>query len=252
MPKDAKQRVEQFGGAIEAGGGENLVAFCLYGPAVRRDLPEAERDLTTLIILRDVSPAALRPIERPVNEWTRAGNPPPLIFSDAGWRSATDVFPIEIEDMREAHLLVKGAPPFEGLRTTKDDLRRQLEREVRGKLMRLRSEFVAAATDGKALGELLADSVGTFFVLFRAVLRLVGRTPPQDRVELVQQTAEAVGLDVEAFEWVLARVAGKKVRKLEAYDAIGDRYVEQIERLASFVDSWEAGAGTGGQERAEG
>ena len=238
MAKHPKQLVDRLGAALEEALGDNLFAFCLYGPAVRLDVPAAQRELTTLLILRDVSPVALRPIESAVNDWTRHGNPPPLIFAEAGWRSATDVFPIEIEDMREAHLLVRGTPPFEGLRTDRADLRRALEHEVRSKLLRLRTQFVASAADGKALGELIGDSLGTFFVLFRAVLRLVGREPPQAPDELVAHTAEVAGLDADAFAWALAKVAGRKVRRLEPYDDDGHRYLEQIHRMASFVDSW--------------
>lgn len=235
MAKDPKVLVETLGTELERALGDNLAAFCLYGPAVRHDTRD-DRALPTLLIVRDASPLALRPIEKVVADWTRKGHPPPLIFSADGWRSSTDVFPIEIEDMREAHLVVRGQSPFEGVMTTRADLRRELEREVRSKLLRLRTQFVAAAPDGKALTELLLDSAGAFFVLFRAVLRLLGQSPPQEREPLVRATAEATGMDAGAFAWMLDRLAGRRAPALGAYDPRGDRYVEQIERLAVFVD----------------
>lgn len=238
MAKDPKTQVEELARQFDAALDDNLVAFCLFGPAVRHDRSRDRQPLTTLLILRDVSPAALRPIEQPIAGWTRKGHPPPLIFSERGWRASTDVFPIELEDMREAHLLVRGESPFEGVTTRKDDLRRELEREIRAKLLQFRTEFVASASDGKALGNLLLESAGTFFVLFRALLRLVGREPPQERDALVTAVAETARLDVEAFTWILGKMGGKKLPALEAYDPVGDRYLEQIERLASFVDSW--------------
>lgn len=239
MAKDERAQLRTLADDLEKALGDNLVTFCLYGAGVRNDAAGERKELTTLLILKDVSPEALRPIEAAINGWTKKGNPPPLIFAEDGWRSSTDVFPIEIEDMREAHLLLKGETPFEGLVTTRDDLRRELEREVRGKLLQLRTEYVALAPDGKALGNLLVNSVTTFFVLFRAVMRLVGQTPPQEREALVRATAEATGIDVDAFDWVLARLAGRKVPNLSAYDPIADRYVAQIERLARFVDSYQ-------------
>jgi len=36
-------------------------------------------------------------------EWIRKGETAPLIFSEAEWQASADVFPIEIEDMRDAH-----------------------------------------------------------------------------------------------------------------------------------------------------
>ena len=119
------------------------------------------------------------------------------------------------------------------------DLRHQLEREVRGKLLRLRTEFVAAAPKGRALEDLLLDSIGTFFVLFRAVLRLVGQPPPQTPKSLVQETAAVAGLDPAAFDWVVDKLVGHNVPALKAYDRVGDRYVEQIEQLVQFIDQFE-------------
>ncbi len=242
MAKEPYAKLEALAAQLERKLGDNLVAFALYGPAVRHDAREEDRELTTLLILQDASPVALRPAEAEIAAWTKKGNPPPLIFSEQGWRSSTDVFPIEIEDMREANQLLRGRDPFEGLATTKEDLRRELEREVRGKLLRLRTEFGAAAPNGKALGELLLDSAGTFFVLFRAVLRLAGHTPPQTPKTLVHETAEIAGLDAAAFDWVLDKIVGHNVQALKAYDPIGDRYMEQIERLARFVDTYDTRA----------
>ncbi|NIU54696.1 MAG: hypothetical protein GWN51_14605 [Gemmatimonadetes bacterium] len=245
MAKDTKAQVEELAVKLERELGDNLVAFALYGPAVRRDTPEKERELTTLLIARDVSPKALRPIEATIGQWTKKGHPPPLVFSERGWRASADVFPIEIEDMREAHLLIRGDSPFENVATDRGHLRHELEREVRGKLLRLRTEFVATAADGKALERLLLDSAGTFFILFRAVLRLVGETPPQEPEPLVRATAEAATLDAGAFEWILQRFTGRKPPGLKAYDPVGDRYMEQIERLAHFIDTYDPTGGGG-------
>ncbi len=236
MAKDLNTKVEEFAARLESALGDNLVSLMLYGPAVRAEGPNVP---TTLLVVRDASPAALRCIEEQIGGWVKKGSPPPLIFSEQEWSASSDVFPIEIEDMREAHRLLRGADPLDGIETTKEDLRRELEREVRGKLLQLRTEFAAYAADGKALGSLLADSATTFFVLFRATLRLAGRTPPLNSAELVRETADLADLDGTAFDWILGRLAGQKQPNLKPYDVTGDRYVEQIEKLAHFVDSYE-------------
>lgn len=239
MAKNAHSKLDALAAQLERKLGDNLATFVLYGPAVRHDTREQDRELTTLLILTDASPAALRSVEDEIAGWVKKGNPPPLIFAEQEWHGATDVFAIEIEDMREAHRILAGSNPFEGITTTKEDLRRELEREVRGKLLRLRTEFAAAASNGKALGELLLDSAGAFFVLFRAVLRLVGHKPAQTPKALVQETAEAAGLDASAFDWVLDKIVGHNVQALKAHDPVGDHYVEQIERLAQFIDTYD-------------
>lgn len=245
MAKDLNTKVEEFAARLETALGDNLVSLLLYGPAVRAEGPNVP---TILLVVQDASPAALRPIEEFVAGWAKKGSPPPLIFSEREWRASSDVFPIEIEDMREAHRLLRGTDPLEYIQTVQEDLRRELEREVRGKLLQLRTEFAAVASDGKALGALLADSATTFFVLFRATLRLAGRTPPMDSAALVRDTAELAGLDGTAFDWILNKLAGRKQPHLKPYDAVGDSYVEQIERLAHFVDSYETTPEQGSEE----
>ena len=101
----------------------------------------------------------------------------------------------------------------------------ELEREVRGKVLQLRVEYTASGPHPKALGALLENSARTFFVLFRAVLRLRGRVPPREPAELVQGAAQVVGFDAGAFDWVLARLAGRKVPDLTQFDPVAERYL---------------------------
>jgi len=248
MAADIMQKVGEFTKQLEKELGDNLMSLLLYGPAVRR---EGTNEATTLMIVRDASPEALRPAASHIARWSMKGNPPPLIFSELEWRSSSDVFPIEIEDMREAHILVSGEDPLQGIETTKRELRAELEREIRGKLLRLRTEFAAVAPDGKALGSLLIDSSRTFFVLFRATLRLVGRPPADDPAILVNTLADVTGLDVSAFEWILARLSGKNVPALKSFDPIADRYLKQIERLEHFVDSYDVTRSDGAEQQGE-
>ncbi len=233
----AREKVEEFATMLEQKLGENMLSFLLYGPVARGE--DSMERVLTLLVVRDASPAALAAIEREIAAWTKRGTPPPLIFSERELHASADVFPIEIEEMRGSNVLLRGEDPLDGVDTHREDLRKALEREVRGKLLRLRTEFVAAAPNGKALSRLLTDSATTFIVLFRGVLRLVGRTPPDTLKLVVQETASVVGLDASAFDWVLASATGQKPPRLAASDPIGDHYVEQIERLAHFVDSFD-------------
>lgn len=215
--------------------GDNLLAVVVFGSAARAGYGPGHGETNLLLIVRDASTASLRPIERSVADWVKR-EPPPLIFTEEEWRASTDVFPIEIEDMREAHRLLRGTDPFDELATSRADLRRELEREVRGKLLQLRAEYAAVATDGRALTRLVIDSGRTFFVLMRALVRLTGGVPKADPRELVREASHAAGLDADAFAWVVAKTSGETVRSLKPYDPLGARYVDELEKLARYVD----------------
>lgn len=236
MPRDPMAKVEELATQVERAMGDNLASLVLYGSAARGDFDPKRSDLNLLLIVHDPSPAALRPLGPVIGKWATAGQPPPLIFSQRDWEASRDVFPMELEDMRQAHRVLRGEDPFRGLETSPADLRDELEREARGKLIHLRSEYTATESDGRAVGGMLLASAKAFFVLFRAVVRLKGHVPPKQPAELVRLTAQVAGLDAGAFNWVLGRMAGQKVPNLQPYDPIGERYLEAIERVVRFVD----------------
>jgi hypothetical protein len=242
MATSKLERAEKFADELAQHLGDNLVSVFAFGAQVRQGYGIGHADLNLLLIVNDASTEALRPIEPPISRWANRREPPPLIFTHDEWRNSTDVFPMEVEDMREAHRLLKGADPFAGLVTTRVHLRHELEREIRGKILQLRREYTAVAPDGKALTRLLIDSVNTFFVLMRGLVRLVGGTPQSLPAELVQQAAEAVGLDADAFDWVVRKISGKTVNALRPYDPVGAKYVEEIEKMAVFVDQFDINA----------
>jgi len=237
---EKKLGMDEFARRVESALGDNLVSLLLFGSAARGTQVEGRSDVNLLLIVKDASVATLHATTPVVAEWARGGQPPPLIFAEAEWRASTDVFPIEIEDMRDAHRVLAGRDPFEGIATRRGDLRVELEHEVRGKVLRLRTEYAAAAADGKALGRLLEHSAGTFFVLFRAFLRLTGGVPPAGHDALVRETSAAANLDPTVFDWVLAALDGRNPPALAAYDPIAGRYVDAMEKLADYIDRMQA------------
>ncbi len=236
MARDPLRELEQFADQVRRASGDNLVSLILYGSAVRGNFDLRRSDINLLLILREVSPAALKPLGPAIRDWVKRGHPPPWIFSEQGFKASADVFPMEIEDMKEAHRVLRGADPLEGVKVERAHLRAQLEREARQKLLRLRAHYAATQADGKALGRLIESSFRSFLVIFRALLRTVGQSPPRHPEELVRSASSVAGLDPEAFRWALDQSSRKKVGDLKAYDPIADRYLEAIERLVLNID----------------
>jgi len=232
----AVKTVEKLTGEIQAALGADLVSLLLYGSSARGNAVPNRSDVNLLLIVRDASAATLHRAAPALNAWARAGHRLPLIHTLAEWQAAADVFPMEIEDIRDAHHVLAGTDPLDGLATTRADLRRELEREARGKLLYLRAGYTAAAGDASALGELLAQALGTLLVLFRAALRAAGRTVPGDSAALIRQTADMAGFDASAFDWALAARQGSAPRRLAAYDADAARYLAAVERFTRYVN----------------
>jgi len=233
---DKVEQAEKVAVQIAKDLGDNLRGIVLFGMAIRGGYAPAYQEVNIMMTLENASTEAIGPIEKSLARWVKKGHAAPLIFDRSEWEGSTDVFPIEIEDMREAHKLIRGSDPFEGIVTNRDDLRQELEREVRGKLLQLRAQYAAFAINGGALTRLLIDSASTFFVLMRALVRLEGQTPEAKPARLVEQAASIADLDVGAFSWVVDKIAGEKVKALRSDDPIAARYVDEIQKLTNYVD----------------
>jgi len=231
---------DAFAAALGAALGGRLVSLLLYGSAARGTHVAGRSDVNTLLICDAVDEslfAALR-AGTALRDWLRAGNPAPLILSEVEWRAAADVFPIEYEDIRAAYRVLAGKDPWAGIAVRRDDVRRQLEQELMGKLVRLRQAYAATRDDGKALTRVIAGSLGGFFTMLRAALRLAGRpaAPAATPVELLGQAAGAIGFPVEPLMELAGHAAGATRLALQPADPRAAAYLAAVARLAEYVD----------------
>jgi predicted nucleotidyltransferase len=215
---DSIQRADAFAEELKRAYGGDLVSVVLYGSAARGEYREGVSDLNVLVLLRGTGPEALRRGSALARKWVG------------------DVFPIEYSDIRDAHRVLHGADPFLGIEVHAEDLRRQCEREIRGKHIQLREHFMLAADDPERLGELLVKSFPTFLVLFRTVLRLAGDAVPRDPEETVRATAQRVGFTAEPLLAICRARSGGAPLRPAPDAAVVTGYLEAVERVSRYVD----------------
>lgn len=210
----------------------------LYGSAARGDFVPEWSDINLMIVAETLSPDLLRALGRGLDEWRRASREPPLLITGAEWVRAVDVFPIEITDMREARQVLRGPDPVSGLRPAAADLRAALERELRGKLLRLRQGYAARAGDEAALGDLATHSTSTILVLLRGILALHDRPIPSAPLEVVSAAGSLMGMGAEGLSDVV-RHRGERGWRCGA--AVFESYLDAVARTAGFVDQLKLG-----------
>ncbi|HET8655234.1 MAG TPA: nucleotidyltransferase domain-containing protein [Longimicrobiaceae bacterium] len=231
-----RQRAEEFAGRLAEAYGDALVSVTLYGSAARGEYREGSSDLNLLVLLRGAEARTLRRGARVAREWAAAGERPPLVLPEAEWLDSADVFPIEYSDMRDAHVVLHGSDPFDGIRIEWRDLRLQCEHEIKAKQIRLRERYLLSADQPEELGALLLASASTFLTLFRSGLRLAGAEVPRDGGEVVSAIAERAGFDPAGFREVLrARSAdGDFAPAGDGPVVMG--YLDAVERTAGWLD----------------
>lgn len=234
----AKMTLDELVAQLRAAFGAELRSVVLYGSAASGEHVPKQSDYNVLVLVESLDVSRLDAVASVVRAWNDAGNPPPFTLTVGEWHRSADVFPMEYADIQERHRVLYGAPPFDGLRVTAADLRRQLESEAMGKLLHLRQGVLAAGGDGRRQLELLAASKSTIMVLFRATMRLHGETPAADTVALCRQVAKAADLDPEPFIQVVRHVRGdQKVKPADARQLLAG-YVRGVQQLVSHLDQY--------------
>lgn len=210
----------------------------LYGSAARGDFVPGRSDINLLLVLDQLTPEVLRSLGRAFAGWRKSLPEPPLILSRAEWNRASDAFPIEITDMRLSYRVLRGGDPLEGVQVDLGDLRKALEREFRGKLLRLRQGYATFAPDPAALGSLGLQSAATILVLLRGLLTAARKPVSADAAELVKDAAGLVGFDADHVLHVVSHRADREWR-CQAPDF--ENYMSAVEQTARYVDQLQLG-----------
>lgn len=223
---------------LRAAYGTRLNSVVLYGSAATGEHIPKRSDYNVLLLLNEIDANALASASAVARAWGDAGNPPPMTMTVEEWRGSADVFPMEYADILERHKVLHGTPPFDGVTVSKDDLRLQLEQQVMGKLLQLRQGALLAGMDGKRQAELVAASLSTMMVLFRAVLRLNGERADTDNAVLVKRVATLVGFDAAPFVRAVQHVRGERKLEVNESGSILAGYIDGITRLQRYLDRY--------------
>lgn len=210
----------------------------LYGSAARGDWIASRSDVNLLLVVDDASPDGLRRLSPAVTEWHRAGHTAPLIIGRAEWSRSVDVFPIEMTDMQLAYRMLLGSDPLAGVRVAPADLRRALESELRGKMVRLRQAYLRFGESNVTLGGFATASIGQLLVLLRCTAVLLGRKPGTTAATAVAALADVLGDEAA----VAVEIAGHRPdSEWNCPPATFVRYLEFVRRVVELVDNYQQG-----------
>lgn len=229
--------VDPFLEAIDpvAGAGWSAV---LYGSLARGHFVPERSDINLMLVLPELAHTTLDGFRTGMERWSTAGYPPPLLFTAAEWIRAQDVYQVELADMLVGYRVLRGPDPLATARVRPADLRRQLERELRGKLLRLRQGYALLGDDPAGMGELALRSVPTVLVLLRGLLAMGGAPAAVTPAEVVAGAEAATGLDLQP----IGRVAARRTEpRWECSQQEFLTYLAAVTSVADFVDRFDPG-----------
>jgi predicted nucleotidyltransferase len=220
--------------------GEGLQSIILYGSGARGDYVAGKSDINFLVVLAESDAGDLEKILPMIPKWKKRAVATPLFMTRAFIGSSVDVYPVEFLNMKRHYQVVHGMDVLGDLVFEKRALRRQCERELKGKLMLLRTGFLETAGKAENLQRLMAASITAFLSVFSALLTLKDREIPHGRREIVAALAGLCGIDAAPFLRCIDLREGTKGLSLGDLKILFQSYTTEIQRLIAIVDGLEA------------
>jgi len=171
--RTAPERViPEAAGELATAFGEALRTLVLYGRAVRQD---RRPDGIAVGFAAVADPLTFQHLQRVAQWWARWRSyriATPLLFSAGDLARSCDVFPLEFLEIQTNHRTLAGEDLFARLPLRPACVRTQCEREVKGKLLRLRTLYLECCDSTRKLRSLMVASHATFLLVVRGLLYL--------------------------------------------------------------------------------
>jgi len=217
----------------------NIHSIYITGTAITDDFNEKTSDVNSVIVLREMDIKFLELLSLLGKKYSRQKVAAPLIMTPEYIKTSLDVFPIEFLNFKLIHATVSGEDILENLEIDRMDLRRQCERELKVKLISLRQGYISSLGDRKILTEGLAKHITGYMPLFRGIIILLGKQPPERQNDVIQVLSKAANMNTDVFTRVL-KVKQEKIKlSMQELNAIFEDYYTATEKLVRIVDEIE-------------
>ncbi len=204
---------------------ENLISAVKFGT-------EGEPN-NLLFVLNKLDFNVLEQIKLLVIKHVKKNKIVPLFFTQEELRDGSDVFPLEFLDIKQPHEVLYGKDLVEKIKFDKKHVRRQLEFELRSKLIHLRENYIWIKKPNE-LRELLQRAIPSTMPLFYGLLFLKDVEAPTKLDLLFREVADKYKVDVSVLRKI-KRLKDKKVPEEEL-----KKYVRELMKflteLSEIVD----------------
>ena len=216
--------------------GDDLISICLYGSGARGDYIPKRSDLNFLIVLTEEGMTRLAKAFKVVARWHRRRVATPLFLTTEYVADSVDTFPLEFLNIKRHYQVVWGNDPLATIEIRQEQLRLQLEREIKGKLLQLRAAYIASKGWKRNFVHLASQSLTTFVSIFQGILYLRGKEIPHQRGDVIKAIEAEMGLTAAPFERLLEVKEGKIKLPAKKMKGLMVSYIEEVGRLASLLD----------------
>ncbi len=213
----------------------NLECVILFGSAARGDFRPGLSDLNVACILHSLSVEELGRLAGVVKWWcVEQKEPAPLFFTKEELRQASDVFAIEILDMKHGRRVLYGKDVVAEIEVPMNLHRLQVEHDLRTTLLKMRQHYLRAPGNSNELAPILRKSFSGVLTLLRHTVIAFGEEPPVAEHDIIARAAALTGSNASAFDALTGlRQSGEFHGEIiPVYGA----YLKALEKISSALD----------------
>ena len=217
--------------------GDDLFSIILYGSATGRDYRPGKSDINFMIVLSEEGIERLDRAFEIVKKWRKRNVAIPLFLTENYVETSTDVFPIEYLNFKSNYVPVYGKDILKDLSFDTEFVRLQCEREIKGKLLLLREAYLETSGKGRALKDVISQSIRAFVAIFEALLHVKGLELPKGKLQIIRATVQAFDIDSSVFEKLLDVKDDKIKPGDDEMRGLFQKYLAEVRKLSKQVDA---------------
>lgn len=180
LPANVRSSFRELGTLLARLAGDNLLSFSAFGGWLVDDPLFAATPARSVAVLARFDLPMLARLAGAGKKFGGRGLSAPLMMTPDYIAASCDVFPLELLEIQQTHVVLSGERHFQDLPFAKPEVRLQAERELKSELIQLRQGLLAAAGDERLLGPLCRTACERTTRVLRGLLFL------QDTAALVR------------------------------------------------------------------
>jgi len=190
------------------------------------------------IVVENDSVSAVKGLQPLMRKLAAKKMPFPLIMSKEYILTSLDSFPLEFINIKYYYENTFAKEDiFEGLTFEPKDIRLEMEREVKGKVLLTRQYLLESLGNMKVINELIQVSLLALMPVFKGVLILKGEEIPSNELELLEKTDEVTRVVLDSFRKAVA-LRDEKLPRDKVIEFF-QNYINQMVLLMNLIENWE-------------
>jgi len=218
--------------------GCSLKSAVLYGSAVTADYVPGRSDINVYLVADCLTLPLLKALHPVFKKHFKKLKANPVVVDQEYIADSTDVFPMEFLEWKEQSLVLYGEDPMQGIEINAENLRLEIEENLRGKKLRLIQSYFELDPRKKQLQPFLMSVLPNFVVVARNILRLLDLAVTSDKISMVTALERKTKLELKAFKRLLQLKQENMKLGADEAEIIFKQFLAEIDTLIEFVDKF--------------